>query len=106
VNPEVCCLPYEELCQYLRTNPETCRRAWKELPHFFAPGTEGNNLKAARFDLIEVINHLKEVGRVGHQVQDQSGDAVPGGVRVSGGAIPIGRVSKKVRGSDVDRGLA
>ena len=67
MDQETCCLPYEELCRYLHTNPETFRRAWKELPHFYAPGTEGYNLKAARFDLLDVVAYLKRVGRTGRQ---------------------------------------
>jgi hypothetical protein len=102
MHPETCCLAYEELCQYLHTNPETFRRVWKDLPHFFAPGTEGSNLKAARFDLIEVVNHLKEVGRVGHKVQDQIGNTVSGGVRVSGGARSKSRVREKNGSANMD----
>jgi hypothetical protein len=71
LDPKTCCLPYEDLCQYLHTNPETFRRAWKELPHFIAPGTEGYNLKAARFDLSDLVGYLKQVGKAGRQQQAQ-----------------------------------
>ena len=104
MDPKTCCLPYRELCEYLHVNPDTFRLAWKELPHYFAPGTEGYNLKAARFDLLDVVNHLKEVGRVCHKVQDQRGDDMPSGVREprgkaskSGGTKAPGRTGKKWR---------
>lgn len=81
MDPKTCCLPYEELCRYLHTNPETFRRAWKELPHFYAPGTEGYNLKAARFDLLDVVAYLKRVGRTGRQQPSPQAEGLATGKR-------------------------
>jgi hypothetical protein len=53
----------KRLSDILHVSPFTLRKVWKGLPHFFVG--EGRNLKSARFDVNDVLNHLKGKGNVG-----------------------------------------
>ena len=46
------------LAEILLTSPNTLRKKWYRLPHFYV-GT-GRNLKSARFDVSDVIDYLKK----------------------------------------------
>jgi len=51
---------FNELSATLRANPNTLRKRWRTLPHFFIG--RGRTLKGARFDLLEVVEALKNDG--------------------------------------------
>jgi hypothetical protein len=53
----------KQLSDILHVSPFTLRKVWKGLPHFFVG--EGKNLKSARFDVNDVLDHLKGKGNVG-----------------------------------------
>ena len=50
-----------ELASILKSSHHTLKKNWRKFPHFFIG--DGRNLKGARFDLCEVIQHLKEEAR-------------------------------------------
>jgi hypothetical protein len=49
------------LSSILKTSHHTLKKNWRKLPHFFIG--DGRNLKGARFDVSEVIEHLKKEAR-------------------------------------------
>jgi len=49
------------LATILKASHHTLRKKWREFPHFFIG--DGCNLKGARFDVAEVIEHLKKKSR-------------------------------------------
>jgi len=51
------------LAEILLTSPNTLRKKWHRLPHFYV-GT-GHNLKSARFDVGDVIDFLKKEAQNG-----------------------------------------
>ena len=51
------------LAEILLTSPNTLRKKWHRLPHFYV-GT-GRNLKSARFDVNDVIDFLKKEAQHG-----------------------------------------
>ena len=53
------------LAKYLQATKSNVRRLWKEYPHFFV-GT-GKDLKAARFDISDVLLYLKLHKGVGYE---------------------------------------
>jgi hypothetical protein len=46
------------LANKLCSSPHTLKKNWRSLPHFFIG--EGRNLKGARFNVPEVIEHLRK----------------------------------------------
>jgi len=83
------------LSEILLTSPNTLRKKWHRLPHFYV-GT-GHNLKSARFDVGDVIDFLKKEAQNG-TIQAQ---ATPKRVvhSVYGGRTDIQKrgISNKVR---------
>ena len=53
------------LAQYLQATRSNVRRLWRQYPHFFV-GT-GTDLKAARFDISDVLLYLKIKKGVGYE---------------------------------------
>ncbi len=49
------------LAKVLKASRFTLKKNWRSLPHFFIGN--GRNLKGARFDVSEVIEHLKKEAR-------------------------------------------
>ena len=49
------------LAKVLKASRFTLKKNWRSLPHFFIG--DGRNLKGARFDVSEVIEHLKKEAR-------------------------------------------
>jgi phage terminase Nu1 subunit (DNA packaging protein) len=52
------CADYKKLSSILSIKKSTIQKIWRIYPHYFV--TNGRNLKSARFDIIEVIEYLKE----------------------------------------------
>ena len=50
-----------ELASILKSSHHTLKKNWRKFPHFFIG--DGRNLKGARFDVSEVIEHLKKEAR-------------------------------------------
>lgn len=48
------------LCDVLGSTINTLRKNWRGLPHFYVD--TGTDLRSARFDVMDVINHLKSSG--------------------------------------------
>lgn len=48
----------KELATELKASPHTLKKNWRSFPHFFIG--DGRTLKGARFDVSEVIEHLKK----------------------------------------------
>jgi hypothetical protein len=48
----------DELAKILKTAPNTLKKGWEELPHFFIG--RGRDLRGARFDVYDVITYLKK----------------------------------------------
>lgn len=61
---------YKQLAEHLGCSTAVIRKTWKELPHFFV--SRGRDLRSARFDLDEVLEHLKEQGTL-QQYNDEAG---------------------------------
>jgi hypothetical protein len=78
-----------ELC----TSKHTLKKNWRSLPHFFIG--EGKNLKGARFNVPEVIEHLRK--EANHVSLERSQEKNLGGeVSVSNETIQERRFSNKV----------
>ena len=67
------CLTYKELATELKLAPATVRKHWRTYPHFFVTPTSRlkGRLEGARFDLAEVLNHLKDNSTGGHSCGNQ-----------------------------------
>jgi hypothetical protein len=50
-----------ELAAILKASHHTLKKNWREFPHFFIG--DGCNLKGARFEVSEVVKHLKKKAR-------------------------------------------
>jgi len=56
------------LASILKASPNTLKKVWRSYPHFFIG--EGRTLKGARFDVDDVLIHLKrQAGNVGIQTR-------------------------------------
>lgn len=51
-------LKYDELAEELNCSSDLIRKTWHTLPHYFI--SETRTLRSARFDLKDVLDHLKE----------------------------------------------
>jgi len=49
------------LSEILNASPHTIKKRWRDFPHFFVG--MGKDLRSARFDVPEVLMHLKEVSQ-------------------------------------------
>jgi len=86
------------LALILKASPHTLKKSWRKLPHFFIGA--GNNLKGARFDISEVIEHLKkEVNHVSMERQKKRG--LDGEIHVSEHTIQKRRFRDKSRCIDM-----
>ena len=61
--PNIHIVDIHGLAEILLTSPNTLRKKWHRLPHFYV-GT-GRNLKSARFDVNDVIDFLKKEAQNG-----------------------------------------
>ena len=78
-----------ELC----ASTHTLKKNWRSFPHFFIG--EGRNLKGARFNVPEVIEHLRK--EASHVSLERTGEENLGGeVSVSNETIQEGGFSNKV----------
>jgi hypothetical protein len=81
------------LATALCASKHTLKKNWRSLPHFFIG--EGKNLKGARFNVPEVIEHLRK--EANHVSLERSQEKNLGGeVSISNETIQEGRFSNKV----------
>jgi len=52
---------YRQLAQHIGCSTAQVRKIWRRLPHFFI-SMRGRDLRSARFDVDEVMAHLKQRG--------------------------------------------
>ena len=87
------------LTKYLQTTVSNVRRFWKEYPHIFV-GT-GSDLKAARFDIEDVLLYLKLHKGVGYERVAGSGNGqVEVQIRISKKEIQEGGLFNATGGFD------
>ena len=85
-----------ELATILKASHHTLKKNWREFPHFFIG--DGCTLKGARFDVAEVIEHLKKKSRyVG--VERSKKKYMDCQVQIQKKAIQERRLQNKVEGT-------
>ena len=82
------------LAEYLKATCSNLRRFWRDYPHFFV-GT-GTDLKAARFDVADVLTYLKMNKGVGYEL-------VP---KPKEGKLVVRVRAPRQRGTGTDRDLS
>jgi hypothetical protein len=89
---------YKGLARILCASEHTLKKTWRAIPHFFIG--EGRNLKGARFNVPEVIEHLrKEANHVSLERSEKKNMDCE--VPISENAIQKGRLSNKICSSGV-----
>jgi len=58
--PKPCIVDIDGLAEILQSSKWTLRKVWRSYPHFFVG--QGQDLRAARFDVNDVLAYLKERG--------------------------------------------
>lgn len=74
----------KELADTLKISYRTLLKVWRDLPHFYVG--VGRNLKSARFDPVDVLDHLK--ARDYERMEGQAAGHVDRQVRASGAPVP------------------
>lgn len=94
------CLNYKQLSSLLNLENSTAQKYWRMYPHYFV--TEGRNLKSARFDIVDVIEFLKENNYGIPEIHRQRRE-VPRPIQTQG-EIVQSRCKNKKRGRGMENG--